>query len=79
MTPLMEPFDKEFVGSNVKEIEYDGKNMNAPQTLLDYLDHSLNQVAQLFINDFTEILSKINFRWEATKLMEVFVIACRQF
>lgn len=44
MTPLMEPFDKEFVGTNVKEIEYDGKNMNAPQTLLDYLDHSLNQV-----------------------------------
>ena len=56
MTPLMEPFDKEFVGTNVKEIEYDGKNMNAPQTLLDYLDHSLNQVAQLFITDFTEIL-----------------------
>ena len=55
MTPLMEPFDKEFVGTNVKEIEYDGKNMNAPQTLLDYLDHSLNQVAQLVISDFTEI------------------------
>ena len=36
--------DKEFVGNDLKEIEYDGSNMNALQILLDYLDHNLNKV-----------------------------------
>lgn len=42
--PLIEPIDKEFVGNDLKEIEYDGSNMNAPQILLDYLDHNLNKI-----------------------------------
>ena len=42
--PLIEPFNKEFIGDELKEIEYDGKNMNAPEILLDYLDHHLIKV-----------------------------------
>ena len=42
--PYIFSLDKEFVGNDLKEIEYDGSNMNAPQMLLDYLDHNLNKV-----------------------------------
>ena len=42
--PYIFSLDKEFVGNDLKEIEYDGSNMNAPQILLDYLDHNLNKV-----------------------------------
>ena len=46
--PYIFSLDKEFVGNDLKEIEYDGSNMNAPQILLDYLDHNLNKVRHLW-------------------------------
>ena len=42
--PLIEPFDKAFTNEDLQEIEYDGKNMNATQILLDFLDHNLTKV-----------------------------------
>ncbi len=42
--PLIGPVPKDFVPDEFKEIEYDGSNMNACQTLLDYLNHALDKV-----------------------------------
>jgi len=41
--PLIEPFDKAFATEDLQEVEYDGKNMNAPQILMDFLDHNLTK------------------------------------
>jgi len=41
--PLIEPFDKAFATADLQEVEYDGNNMNAPQILLDFLDHNLTK------------------------------------
>ena len=43
--PLIEPFDKAFATADLQEVEYDGNNMNAPQILLDFLDHNLTKVS----------------------------------
>ena len=47
--PLIEPFDKAFATEDLQEVEYDGKNMNAPQILMDFLDHNLTKVFNFVI------------------------------
>jgi len=41
--PMIEPIDKAFTTEDLQEVEYDGKNMNATQILLDFLDHNLTK------------------------------------
>ena len=44
MSALIGSIPKDFTPSDYKEIEYDGNNMNACQTLLHYLDYALEKV-----------------------------------
>ena len=46
---MIEPFDKAFATEDLQEVEYDGKNMNAPQILMDFLDHNLTKVFDFVI------------------------------
>ena len=46
---MIEPFDKAFTNEDLQEIEYDGKNMNATQILLDFLDHNLTKVCMYLV------------------------------
>lgn len=41
--PLIAPLNKDFSPSDLEEIEYDGACMNVPQTLVDFLDATLNK------------------------------------
>ena len=47
---MIEPFDKAFATEDLQEVEYDGKNMNAPQILMDFLDHNLTKVFDFVIS-----------------------------
>ena len=51
---MIEPFDKAFAAEDLQEVEYDGKNMNAPQILMDFLDHNLTKVFDFVICQFTK-------------------------
>ena len=61
---MIEPFDKAFATEDLQEVEYDGKNMNAPQILMDFLDHNLTKVFDFVICEFTkgQSISKCLFR-----------------
>jgi hypothetical protein len=50
---LIEPLKKEFAAKNLEEVEYDGKNMNVPQMLLDFLNNSIDKVTFTYIKSFS--------------------------
>ena len=53
---MIEPFDKAFATEDLQEVEYDGKNMNAPQILMDFLDHNLTKVFD-FVMSYTYLFT----------------------